>query len=112
LRLTKFQIVPSHSAILPAYESLSIHANHINMTKFPSDQDAGYTAVKATLRRWTRLHAIPSGSGSIESTARNVDRDVDRSRSNPPRTITQGGNTFSGSTVSRNSVLQGNFVSR
>ena len=48
------QIVPQHSAILPAYGSKSIHANHMEMTKFASAEDPGFADVSTTLWRWAR----------------------------------------------------------
>lgn len=46
--------MPQHSAVLPAYGSKSIHANHIDMTKFESTEDSGFVDVSTTLWRWAR----------------------------------------------------------
>ncbi|KAJ9656083.1 hypothetical protein H2201_008655 [Coniosporium apollinis] len=46
------KIVPDHSAILSAYPNRSIHANHMQMTKFSSAKDAGYVAVSDQLWLW------------------------------------------------------------
>jgi hypothetical protein len=43
-------IVPKDSARLKQYPSQSIHANHMNRTKFSSDADPGYVAVRAQLQ--------------------------------------------------------------
>jgi protein SERAC1 len=52
-RLTKcIQIVPKHSAILSAYPNRSIHANHMQMTKFSGTKDAGYVSVSDQLWLW------------------------------------------------------------
>ncbi|KAG9229223.1 Alpha/Beta hydrolase protein, partial [Amylocarpus encephaloides] len=48
------EIVPKHSAILPGYNSIPIHANHMDMTKFPDDEDEGYLAVSTEIMRWVR----------------------------------------------------------
>jgi hypothetical protein len=47
------QIVPRHSAILSAYPGRSIHANHMEMTKFSSSTDLGYQVVSNQLWLWT-----------------------------------------------------------
>lgn len=39
------------SAILPAYASIGIHADHISLTKFGSSDDPGFVSVEAELRR-------------------------------------------------------------
>ncbi|KAH0537120.1 hypothetical protein FGG08_006053 [Glutinoglossum americanum] len=51
------EIVPKHSAILPSYNSIGIHANHMDMPRFDTPQDAGYQAISAEILRWTRAHA-------------------------------------------------------
>lgn len=51
---TLAQVVPQHSAILPDYTSISIHADHMNMTKFSSAEDPGFVAVHSEIRRWVR----------------------------------------------------------
>ena len=48
------EIVPKHSAILPAYNSIGIHANHVDMGKFGGEDDPGYLSVSAELMRWVR----------------------------------------------------------
>jgi hypothetical protein len=42
------------SAILPAYTSVGIHADHIGMTKFESKEDPGFVSVEAELLRIVR----------------------------------------------------------
>jgi hypothetical protein len=44
--------VPSDSAVLPGYTSIGIHYNHMDMTKFGSEDDEGFIAVTGELRRW------------------------------------------------------------
>ena len=46
--------MPLHSALLPAYGSRSIYANHIDMTKFESADNPGCLDVSITLWRWSR----------------------------------------------------------
>lgn len=51
-RLADFRkIVPKDSASLERYECIGIHANHMDMTKFSSDQDPDYQNVLSGLRR-------------------------------------------------------------
>ncbi|KAH6686174.1 hypothetical protein F5X68DRAFT_153560 [Plectosphaerella plurivora] len=49
------EIVPKHSAILPAYNSIGIHKNHMDMTKFSSAEDPGYLSVSTEILRWVRV---------------------------------------------------------
>lgn len=48
------QVVPQDSAILPGYIPIGIHGNHMDMTKFASIDDPGFTAVCGELRRWIK----------------------------------------------------------
>ena len=48
------EIVPKHSAILPAYNSIGIWANHMDMVRFSSNNDQGYLSVSTELLRWVR----------------------------------------------------------
>lgn len=43
-----------HSAILPAYVSIGIHSNHMDMTKFETEDDPGFISVTGELRRWVK----------------------------------------------------------
>ena len=56
--------MPQHSAILPAYGSKSIHANHMDMTKFDSAEDPGFMDVSTTLWRWARDLANESSNST------------------------------------------------
>ncbi|CAI4213165.1 unnamed protein product [Parascedosporium putredinis] len=47
-------IVPKHSAILPAYNAIGIHNNHMDMPKFTSEEDPGYLSVSTEVLRWVR----------------------------------------------------------
>ncbi|KAF2237565.1 hypothetical protein EV356DRAFT_433129, partial [Viridothelium virens] len=47
-------VVPSHSAILPGYNSIGIRQNHMEMTKFEHEGDPGFEAVAGELRRWIK----------------------------------------------------------
>jgi hypothetical protein len=54
------QVVPYHSAILPQYTAKTIHSDHVNMTKFASQEDNGYMQVSSELRRWVKgLNPLP-----------------------------------------------------
>jgi hypothetical protein len=46
------KIVSEDSARLEQYPSLSIHANHMDMTKFSGNTDAGYISVRGILQDW------------------------------------------------------------
>ncbi|KAI5838256.1 hypothetical protein DFP73DRAFT_267821 [Morchella snyderi] len=48
------EIVPKHSAILPAYSNYPLHANHMDMVKFSDPKDQGYIAVTNEIGRWIR----------------------------------------------------------
>lgn len=50
------QIVPKDSATLERYASIGIHANHMDMTKFSSDQDPDYRNVLSELQRFTQSY--------------------------------------------------------
>ena len=59
--------MPLHSAILPAYGSRSIHANHMDMTKFEFADDPGFLDVSTTLWRWSRDLSNETVTSSIVS---------------------------------------------
>ncbi|KAH7130806.1 Alpha/Beta hydrolase protein [Dendryphion nanum] len=48
------KIVEQESAVLPAYDNCSIHADHRDMTKFTGRADPGYGSVRGVLQRWIR----------------------------------------------------------
>ncbi|KAF2665820.1 hypothetical protein BT63DRAFT_428769 [Microthyrium microscopicum] len=47
-------VVPSHSAVLPGYTPIGIRRNHMDMIRFGSMDDPGFTAVAGELRRWVK----------------------------------------------------------
>ncbi|KAL2038542.1 hypothetical protein N7G274_008589 [Stereocaulon virgatum] len=49
------EIVPQRSAKIPGYNLYGIHANHMDMTKFPSREDPGYDAILGELQRWAKM---------------------------------------------------------
>ncbi|KAF2156673.1 hypothetical protein K461DRAFT_2120 [Myriangium duriaei CBS 260.36] len=63
-------VVTRESASIPDWPSLSIHANHMDMTKFASSEDLGYQRILGQLKRWIRpLRAqqgqyVPSSAGN------------------------------------------------
>ena len=66
--------MPKTSATLNRYTPIGIHANHMNMTKFLSDQDPDYRNVLSELQRFLQLHEQqakkePSSVSSISSTS-------------------------------------------
>lgn len=48
------EIVPLHSAEIKGYSCFGIHANHMDMTKFPDREDPGYDSVLGELQRWKK----------------------------------------------------------
>lgn len=52
LQTDHIKIVPKDSATLDGYPSIGIHANHMDMTKFPSNQDPDYQNVVSELQRF------------------------------------------------------------
>ncbi|OBR03258.1 LipA and NB-ARC domain-containing protein [Colletotrichum higginsianum IMI 349063] len=63
------EIVPKHSAILPAYNSIGIHKNHMDMTKFSSAEDPGYLSVSTEILRWVRAIQKAQRSAAAAPTA-------------------------------------------
>lgn len=63
LRCT-FQVVPSHSAILPGYIPIGIRSNHMDMTKFGHIDDPGFVQITGELRRWIKEISITSEPGA------------------------------------------------
>ena len=53
-RSNDLQVVPMNSAVLPGYIPIGIHSNHMDMTKFVSEDDPGFVAVEGGLLRWMR----------------------------------------------------------
>ncbi|KAH0562316.1 hypothetical protein GP486_002990 [Trichoglossum hirsutum] len=52
------EIVPMQSAVLTSYKSIGIPANHIDMTKFTSPQNAGYLAISSEILHWVCAHIL------------------------------------------------------
>lgn len=78
--------MPQHSAILPAYGSKSIHANHIDMTKFEYMEDSGFVDVSTTLWRWARdLAKETSVTGDVQPVGAQYPSEFPHS---PPRPLT------------------------
>ncbi|KAI9697680.1 MAG: hypothetical protein M1836_004630 [Candelina mexicana] len=75
------EIVPKHSAILSAYDNRGIHANHMDMTKFSSADDAGYRAVSDQLWLWVN---------EIEDEFRQNKEKLSKDRKPIPEDIRQG----------------------
>ena len=51
-----------NSAILPGYDHIGIHGNHMAMTKFVSEDDPGFFAVAGELRRWMKEPSMVPGT--------------------------------------------------
>ena len=56
------KIVPKHSACLDRYTSIGIHADHMGMTRFSSDQDPDYQNVLSELRRFVQPYKQQMGT--------------------------------------------------
>lgn len=62
-------VVSKESATIDGYRSISIHANHRDMTRFASTEDAGFQRLLGELTRWERSVAVPSSTGHPVGTA-------------------------------------------
>jgi protein SERAC1 len=51
-------IVPRDSATLPGFDSYSISANHVEMSKFKDEGDAGYILISMILSQWIRAFDV------------------------------------------------------
>ncbi|KAJ9654852.1 hypothetical protein H2201_008926 [Coniosporium apollinis] len=71
------KIVESWSAILSAYDSCSINADHRNMTKFNGRTDAGYAQVHGVLRRWIQEYEKNGISSMRKESKSDTDGDGD-----------------------------------
>jgi hypothetical protein len=58
------------SAIIQGYPSIGIHATHMGMTKFETNNDAGFVAVIGELRRWIRQIDTDAGAHTVKETHR------------------------------------------
>lgn len=55
-------VVPQANALIDGHEQGSINANHINMVKFSTMEDDGFTQVRIPIRRWVKeLEQIGDG---------------------------------------------------
>jgi hypothetical protein len=43
-----------HSAILSAYPHIGVHANHMEMGRFSSEEDPGFISIAGELQRWVQ----------------------------------------------------------
>jgi hypothetical protein len=79
------EVVPKHSAILPAYNSIGLYSNHIDMAKFSGEEDPGYLSVSSELMRWVRAiqRAREAGMQSNAAQARSASPWADNTQSAP-----------------------------
>lgn len=105
-----------HSATLPAYMSIGIHANHMGMTKFAADDDPGFVSVAGELWRWTKdLESMPPGGGidsrdsasAPEASAMTGEGNGNRSLGNGPGVVHYGNTYGAGSVVYGNQTFSG-----
>ncbi|KAK3347075.1 hypothetical protein B0T25DRAFT_293932 [Lasiosphaeria hispida] len=61
-------VVPQRRATLLGRTSIGIHANHIDMTKFATVEDAGFRAVYRELERWINKLNAPQTHGKPKPT--------------------------------------------
>ncbi|KAF2497385.1 hypothetical protein BU16DRAFT_457660 [Lophium mytilinum] len=75
------EVVPRHSAILPGYIPIGIRSNHMDMTKFESEDDPGFTAVAGELSRWAKdvaWHADATSTTAALSHQQDQQRSISR----------------------------------
>ncbi|KAL8907714.1 MAG: hypothetical protein Q9171_005755 [Xanthocarpia ochracea] len=116
------EIVPKHSASLDRYECIGIHANHMNMTRFSSDQDPDYRNVLSGLYRLVQSHKqqtkseLPSTNSKSSEVQGQSDHKIGNESSSAgtqeiekPHGPTQPVNTFSGIfNTNGGKMIQGN----
>jgi len=113
-------IVKRESAIIPGYTPYTIHADHVDMTKFPDDDpnNPGYKSVKTEIVMWARPVTKLSNAAAGNPFAANQSpsaADAAReswtmgTKSGP---INQGNNKFSKNNVTSGggAVNMGNFI--
>ena len=67
LQTGTFIIVPRDSAVLRGYNSISCHADHRDIVRFNKQENAGFLAIVAELRRWMEQFAMEYGEvGGID----------------------------------------------
>jgi hypothetical protein len=109
--LISFQVVPSHSAILPGYIPIGIRNNHMDMTKFEDVEDPGFIAVAGELRRWVKELIRAGDASSPQLGIGSSQRNAANGGVGEGASERQGGSHFNGpTTVSGGSVFQGNFI--
>ncbi|KAI9858313.1 MAG: hypothetical protein M1813_007588 [Trichoglossum hirsutum] len=63
------EVVPMHSAILPAYVSMGIHSDHMHMTKFEFEDDLGFINIAGELQRWVKKLGVMPATMNARSKA-------------------------------------------
>ena len=91
-------VVPQESATLRGYHYSSIHANHCDMVKFASREDAGFKDVCGELVRWEKE--------INEEIAKDL-ADQQQQQQQPPPPPADGGSKRQGNTSSSPSMEQG-----
>ncbi|TRX94521.1 hypothetical protein FHL15_004676 [Xylaria flabelliformis] len=86
-------VVPQDSAIIPGYNSIGIHSNHMDMCRFGTADDPGFKSIYGELRRWSREMAVagsPQGILSVVGTTsapQNTPVGQDREENSMPQYI-------------------------
>lgn len=99
-------IVPKDSAIFQQYPNTSIHANHMDMTKFSDANDPGYCSVRGILQDWIgslnaeRAASIAQLNAATEDSAAGAVHNTWNMNS-------QGGPQFQGGSLSGNTFTWG-----
>jgi len=103
------KIVSDDSARMRQYPSLSIHANHMDMTKFSGRDDAGYISVRDVLREWVKsLGRIRGNSTRISAAPFPFTQGSHAGITNNTFNMnSQGGPQFQGGTISGNTFSWG-----
>ncbi|KAL2044651.1 hypothetical protein N7G274_002425 [Stereocaulon virgatum] len=121
LRVIGFgEIVPLHSAEIKGYSCYGIHANHMDMTKFPNREDRGYDAILGELQRWkgsahrardNKSHsAVHDVKHCREKTSMEMGVKLGDDKGLTPRTmVEQGSNQFGDIRAWNRQVNQGDF---
>ncbi|KAJ9660138.1 hypothetical protein H2201_007045 [Coniosporium apollinis] len=87
-------IVPSLSAAMDGYPVISIHANHMDMTKFGSDDSLGYIRVLGELRRW-----IEAATSKLDADAEESEKESSSTSVAQHGSVTHHGNVYGGGTA-------------
>lgn len=102
------KIVSDDSARMKQYPNLSIHANHMDMTKFSGSTDAGYISIRGVLREWVdHLGQIGANTNPTAPSSLLKQGTSATTTNNTYHMDSQGGPQFQGGTISGNTFTWG-----